>query len=90
MSYKLVPNEPFTDQSTLKSQMKDKTDEVMEAVGKYEGFEFVPLRIEDAFDSSWWARVGERDKLKEHALGVDFSDEGMLIDLYSSNIIFNS
>jgi len=24
----------------------------MEAVGKYEGFEFVPLRIEDAFDSS--------------------------------------
>jgi hypothetical protein len=29
-------------------------------VEQYEGFEFMPLRIENAFDSSWWEGVGGR------------------------------
>ena len=56
--------------------MRDRTDEVRKAVEKYDGFEFVSLRIEDAFDSSWWAKVGGRNKEKERDLGVDLSDEG--------------
>lgn len=54
--------------------MQDRTEEVRKVVEKYEGFEFVALRIEDAFDSTWWERVGGR---KERDLGVDISDEGM-------------
>lgn len=43
----------------------------------YESFEFIPLRIESAFDPKWWEMVGGRDELKERELGVDLSDEGM-------------
>jgi cytoplasmic tRNA 2-thiolation protein 2 len=56
--------------------MRDRTDEVRKVVERYDGFEFVPLRIEDAFDSRWWASVGGRDQIRERDLGVDLSDEG--------------
>jgi cytoplasmic tRNA 2-thiolation protein 2 len=56
--------------------MRDRTDEVRKAVERYDGFEFVSLRIEDAFDSRWWASVGGRDQIRERDLGVDLSGEG--------------
>jgi len=37
--------------------MRDKTDDVRMAVTRYEGIEFIPLRIQDAFDPQWWARI---------------------------------
>jgi cytoplasmic tRNA 2-thiolation protein 2 len=48
------------------------------------------LRIEDAFDSRWWARVGGRNELKERNLGVDLGDEGNQTHISCSLIIFNS
>jgi cytoplasmic tRNA 2-thiolation protein 2 len=56
--------------------MRDRTDEVRKIVETYEGFEFVSLRIEDAFDPRWWAKVSGRNKEREQDLGVDLSDEG--------------
>ncbi|KAH7925493.1 hypothetical protein BV22DRAFT_1104929 [Leucogyrophana mollusca] len=38
--------------------MRDRTEEVRGAVEQYPSFEFVPLRVEDAFDKSWWEQVG--------------------------------
>jgi hypothetical protein len=70
--------------------MQDRTDEVRKVVEKYDGFEFVSLRIEDAFDSNWWARVGGKDKLKERDLGIDLNDEGKSTSLYYSIITFNN
>ena len=54
-------------------KMKDRTDEVREAVKRYEGVEFVPLRLEDAFDPEWWARIGQPSAAD---ISVDLSTEG--------------
>jgi cytoplasmic tRNA 2-thiolation protein 2 len=62
--------------------MRDRTDGVRKAVERYEGFEFVPLRIEDAFDSNWWAKVGGKNQSMERHFGVDLSDEGESIPLF--------
>jgi len=53
--------------------MRDRTAEVKKAVERYDGFDFVSLKIEDAFDPRWWSRVGGRN---QHDLGVNLSDEG--------------
>ncbi|EPQ52610.1 hypothetical protein GLOTRDRAFT_64309, partial [Gloeophyllum trabeum ATCC 11539] len=37
--------------------MRDRTDDVRRIVERYDDLEFVPLRIEDAFDESWWESV---------------------------------
>ncbi|KAI0033083.1 hypothetical protein K488DRAFT_48442 [Vararia minispora EC-137] len=53
--------------------MKDRTEEVGEAVKRYEGIEFVPLRLEAAFDPAWWARVGQTSTAD---VSVDLNAEG--------------
>ncbi|TFY71157.1 hypothetical protein EVG20_g1846 [Dentipellis fragilis] len=58
--------------------IRDRTEEVRQAVNRYEGFEFVPLRIQDAFDAKWWKRVSG-DTLSGD-LDVDLTSE----DLYMS------
>ena len=61
--------------------MRDRTEEVRAVVEKYDGFKFIPLRIEDAFDSSWWAKMG-RKPLKSD-LALDLANEGILSLLHS-------
>ena len=62
-----------------KFQQKDRTEEIRSIVENYAGspFEFIPLRLEDAFDPEWWVRIG-RASLSESArsLGLDMTDEG--------------
>jgi len=55
--------------------MRDMTQQIREVVERYEGFKFVPLRIEDAFDSSWWELVGGRRV--RFNLGVHATSEGL-------------
>jgi len=55
--------------------MRDKTDDIRTVVEHYEGFEFIPLRIEDAFDRSWWNSVGNRPT--ELHPGIHVSGEGL-------------
>ncbi|KAH7909493.1 hypothetical protein BJ138DRAFT_1155079 [Hygrophoropsis aurantiaca] len=38
--------------------MRDSTEELRTVVSQYPCFEYVATRIEDAFDRSWWLRVG--------------------------------
>ncbi|KII89983.1 hypothetical protein PLICRDRAFT_108412 [Plicaturopsis crispa FD-325 SS-3] len=54
--------------------MRDKTEEIRRAVQQYPEFDFIPLRIEDAFDSRWWAKVGGSESLH---LGLDLSNEDL-------------
>lgn len=55
--------------------MRDRTDEVRTVVEGYDRFEFIPLRIEDAFDSSWWEKTGGRPLGLD--LGVNITNEGL-------------
>lgn len=55
--------------------MQEKTSDVHAIVNLYGGLEFIPLRIQDAFDPSWWKSMG-RDSV---SLGVDMTAEGMLL-----------
>lgn len=64
-------------------QQKDRTEEIRSIVENYAGspFDFIPLRLEDAFDPEWWVRVGTGG-LSESArsLGLDMTDEGWCKD----------
>ncbi|KAF8806979.1 hypothetical protein BYT27DRAFT_7190689 [Phlegmacium glaucopus] len=68
-------------------EQKDRTEEILSVVESYGGlpFEFIPLRLEDAFDPEWWVRVGG-GSLSESArsLGLDIIDEDLRLSLASS------
>ncbi|KAI0250288.1 hypothetical protein BJV78DRAFT_1322562 [Lactifluus subvellereus] len=43
---------------------------IREAVARYDGYEFIPVRIQDAFDRGWWERVsGGSPSLSELPFG---------------------
>lgn len=54
--------------------MKDHTDEIARFVGQYDDLDFVPLRIQDAFDRVWWEKIG--GKKPAFAKGASLADEG--------------
>ena len=47
-----------------------------EAVARYKGCEFIPLRVQDAFDRSWWERVSGDAASTVAEIPVGLSDEG--------------
>lgn len=57
--------------------MRDRTAEIRAIVMQYEGFEFIPLRIEDAFDNAWWESTGGRPVNLD--VGVDMTHEGFAV-----------
>lgn len=63
--------------------MRDRTDDVRRIVERYDDLEFVPLRIEDAFDESWWESVG--GKPAKGQLGVDVTNEDLILSPCSRN-----
>ncbi|KAI5117963.1 hypothetical protein M0805_001624 [Coniferiporia weirii] len=56
-------------------QMKDRSTDVRDAVGKSDDFELVLARLDDAFDSQWWTKV--RGSSSSQALGIDFTNEDL-------------
>ncbi|OSD06470.1 hypothetical protein PYCCODRAFT_1474610 [Trametes coccinea BRFM310] len=62
--------------------MKDRTEEIAKHMQRYEGLDFVSLRIQDAFDPSWWERMGGKPFTSE--LGVTLADEGLFLQALSS------
>ncbi|EIW57454.1 uncharacterized protein TRAVEDRAFT_72547 [Trametes versicolor FP-101664 SS1] len=62
--------------------MKDRSDEIAQSVARYDDLEFVSLRIQDAFDPSWWERTGGKPYPPE--LGVTLGDEALLLGSLSS------
>lgn len=64
---------------------KDRTDEIKAVVESYPGtpFEFIPLRLEDAFDPLWWKQVAGDLSTSALSLGLDMRNEGKS---YTNNI----
>ena len=54
--------------------MRDRTPDIERLVSKYEGLEFVPLRIQEAFSSEWWRKV--HASREEGSISVDMTSEG--------------
>lgn len=63
-------------------QARDRTEEVRNTIKAYSDpttkfeLDFIPLRLEDAFDEAWWKSVGGTDlnqAVKD--LGIDINDE---------------
>ncbi|KAF9065591.1 hypothetical protein BDP27DRAFT_1298063, partial [Rhodocollybia butyracea] len=51
-------------------EMVDRTDDVRRLIEeKYEAFEFIPVRLEDAFDPKWWDKAGGKAALDVIANG---------------------
>ncbi|TFK94023.1 hypothetical protein K466DRAFT_580321 [Polyporus arcularius HHB13444] len=58
--------------------MDDRTDEIARFVSRYDELDFVPLRIQHAFDRTWWERIGRSTSFSD--IGVDLADESLLIE----------
>ncbi|EGO24176.1 hypothetical protein SERLADRAFT_415378 [Serpula lacrymans var. lacrymans S7.9] len=63
-------------------EMRDRTEDVRAVVESYPGFEFIPIRLENAFDASWWESLGCR--LHDKQFAVNFSDEGLPLSSLST------
>ena len=64
----------FNQSQTSVRQIKDSTEEIRALVAKYDALEFIPLRLEDAFDPTWWSKVGGIPSEKD--LTVSLAAEG--------------
>ena len=60
--------------------MTDKMDAVANFVARYDELELVTLRIQDAFDPSWWEKVRGKSFFSE--IRVSLADEGVHPLLY--------
>ncbi|KAG7451187.1 uncharacterized protein BT62DRAFT_941926 [Guyanagaster necrorhizus] len=65
--------------------MKDRTEKIRTAIASYGSLDFIPLRLEDAFDNSWWESVGGRPSPSD--LEVDLSNEEIFISFFSKETI---
>ncbi|KAI0661630.1 hypothetical protein C8Q70DRAFT_966052 [Cubamyces menziesii] len=57
--------------------MRDRTEEITQHVKRYDDLEFVPLRIQDAFDRSWWEKIGGKSFPSE--IGASLADEALFL-----------
>jgi len=59
-------------------QEKDRTEKIREIVSSAgKPFEYIPLRLEDAFDPVWWDGIGGGSiGTSARILGLNMSDEG--------------
>ncbi|KAI0710272.1 hypothetical protein C8Q76DRAFT_94818 [Earliella scabrosa] len=58
--------------------MKDRTSEIARFVARYDELDLVSLRIQDAFDRTWWEKIGGR--IPSFGKGVSLADEALSID----------
>ncbi|KAK0469650.1 uncharacterized protein EV420DRAFT_1495894 [Desarmillaria tabescens] len=65
--------------------MRDRTEQIRAAVTNYSALDFIPLRLENAFDNSWWESVGGRPPSSE--LQVDLSNEDICISSFSTETV---
>ncbi|KAF9267789.1 hypothetical protein L218DRAFT_893922 [Marasmius fiardii PR-910] len=61
--------------------MKDRTGDIREVVESCQSLEFIPLRLEDAFDRQWWKKV---DGNPGGDIGIDLNNEELMISELSN------
>ncbi|KAG8748268.1 hypothetical protein FRC10_007658 [Ceratobasidium sp. 414] len=67
----------FVDVSAAYPGTPDRTEDARHLVEQYPHFEFIPLRIEQSFDSDWASSVGF--SIHDTSLGVDLRSEGIIL-----------
>ena len=65
----------------MKGQMKDRTVDIQKLFKNNDHFELFPVRLEDAFDSRWWNKMGGR--LSLCTIKADFGCDGKLSHIES-------
>ncbi|KAI9461723.1 hypothetical protein BJY52DRAFT_1259811 [Lactarius psammicola] len=65
----------YVETSDVYPETSDRTEQISEAIARYEGFEFIPVRMQDAFDRGWWERVsgGAAPSLTDVPLAFDLT-----------------
>ncbi|KIJ66861.1 hypothetical protein HYDPIDRAFT_149886 [Hydnomerulius pinastri MD-312] len=58
----------YVEVCTAFPETRDRTEEIRSALAPYPEFEFIPLRLEDAFDESWWSNVANTEPRPQLAL----------------------
>ncbi|KAF9450921.1 hypothetical protein P691DRAFT_773576 [Macrolepiota fuliginosa MF-IS2] len=72
------------DTSSVLTEVQGESCRIRGVVESYGAvFEYLPLRLEDAFDQKWWRSVGGPDFV--HPTGLDIINEDMFLKLLSSN-----
>ncbi|KAK7691100.1 hypothetical protein QCA50_006203 [Cerrena zonata] len=71
----------YVEVSDAFTQMKDNTEDIRHSIERYKGLEFTPLRAQDAFDPSWWAKTDREFDLSH--MGVDLTSEDLLLSSIS-------
>ena len=56
--------------------MRDRTNEIMKALASYPKFDFIPLRLEYAFDDSWWCTITTTDQDRSQ-LSIELGKDGL-------------
>ncbi|KAI0065098.1 hypothetical protein BV25DRAFT_1851290 [Artomyces pyxidatus] len=69
----------YVDISDAFPEMENRTYSVQKAVETYEDFEFVLVRLQDAFDLRWWEKVSGNSSTLSSSLGIDLSSEDLLL-----------
>ncbi|KIK97758.1 hypothetical protein PAXRUDRAFT_824580 [Paxillus rubicundulus Ve08.2h10] len=57
------------------TETRDRTEEIRTALAPYPKFDFIPLRLEDAFDASWWSKVATTPDQSQ--LGLELGKDGL-------------
>ncbi|PFH53008.1 hypothetical protein AMATHDRAFT_84234 [Amanita thiersii Skay4041] len=65
----------YVETSSAYSGARDRLEDVRQVVNQYQNVEFIPLRIEDAFNEDWWTQNGGR--LGDSTLRVELSNEDL-------------
>ncbi|KAI6042505.1 hypothetical protein EDC04DRAFT_960524 [Pisolithus marmoratus] len=58
----------YIEVSSALPEARDSTEEIQGALASYADLEFIPLRLEDAFDESWWCRMTGKADMSQLAL----------------------
>ncbi|KZT06167.1 uncharacterized protein LAESUDRAFT_701114 [Laetiporus sulphureus 93-53] len=58
-------------------EIEDRTADVEQLVERYSEIEFIPLRLQDAFDRRWWERI--QYKAESINAAIDLTDEELLL-----------
>ncbi|KAG6373349.1 hypothetical protein JVT61DRAFT_6494 [Boletus reticuloceps] len=61
---------------TYKPQTRDRTNEIIKALAPYPKFDLVPLRLEYAFDDSWWRSITTTDQDRSQ-LTIELGKDGL-------------
>ncbi|KAI5986526.1 hypothetical protein EDD15DRAFT_2298204 [Pisolithus albus] len=58
----------YVEVSSAFPEAHDSTEEIRSTLASYANLEFIPLRLEDAFDASWWCKVTGSSDMSQLAL----------------------